>query len=377
MSSTNTIHFAAVGDVSFGDHPLCVGFGSHSTFKKRNAGFPFQHVIEDLQQAELLFGNLECTLSEAGRRSGDYHSIQMRGQQSDIDSLTQASFNVMNMANNHAMQHGKQPFKETVALLQQHNIQPCGVNYDDHLKGIPVITETNGIKVAFLGYSLRPRQYFEEAPLYTEGNYDNIVADTASAKQQADIVIVSLHWGEEFITRPAPEEIQLARATIDAGASLIVGHHPHVLRGMEHYKNGTILYSLGNFVCDMMWDESLRETAIFHCDIDKNGISNPRFTAAYINNSCQPTILTGEASSALLNKIAQRSEAAAQYSLENIETKSASYVEEADDILRIIRKKSQKYFLRKIWKYPPMVLIQQVLRYIYNRVHERIAAPSQ
>ena len=82
----------------------------------------------------------------------------------------------------------------------------------------PTIIEKNGVTIAFLGYSLRPRQYFEYEPLYTEGRRDGIIEDIQKVRDETDIIIVSLHWGDEFIQRPSPEEIRLARNVIDAGA---------------------------------------------------------------------------------------------------------------------------------------------------------------
>lgn len=368
--SEPSLTFAAVGDVSLGDHPLCVGFGSHSKFKKLTADFPFARVQEEFNKYDLLFGNLECTLSEINKKSGDYHSIQMRGQENYINGLVNAGFDVMNMANNHALQHGEQPFKATVDILNSHNIKPCGVNYDNHLTGKPVIINKNEIDIAFLGYSLRPRQYFEQPPIYTEGLNDGIINDINNIKRKVNHVIVSLHWGEEFIQTPSPEEVLLARNIIDNGASLVIGHHPHVLRGIEKYKQGYIAYSLGNFVCDMVWDNSLRETGILNCKLTHDSISNMELTPAYINNQFQPEILHGKAAESLLKKFEILSREVEAVELSNVETQKDDYLKKADDVLRIIRKKSQLFFLKRIWKYPPLILAQQLLRYFTNRLHE-------
>ena len=126
---------------------------------------------------------------------------------------------------------------------------------------LPVSITVAGVGLTFLGYSLRPRQYFTEEPLYAEGREDGILSDVRAARGESDVVIVSLHWGEEFIDRPSPDDVRLAHAIVDGGADLIIGHHPHVLRGVERRGRGWIVYSLGNFVCDMHWEEPLRETA--------------------------------------------------------------------------------------------------------------------
>ena len=90
---------------------------------------------------------------------------------------------------------------------------------------------------------------------------------------------------------PHPADVQLAHAIVDAGADLIVGHHPHVLRGVERYRQGWIVYSLGNFVCDMLWDEELRETAICECRLTAAGLEDVRLIPVRINDDCQPVPL--------------------------------------------------------------------------------------
>ncbi len=147
-----------------------------------------------------------------------------------------------------------------------------------------VVATVHGLRVGFLGYSLRPRQYFTERPLYAEGSPEGIVADVRAVRPTCDILVVSLHWGDEFIDRPSPADVQLAHAIVDAGADLIVGHHPHVLRGVERYGRGWIVYSLGNFVCDMLWGEELRETAICECRLTSAGVEDVRLIPVRIND---------------------------------------------------------------------------------------------
>ena len=369
-NNKNSITFTAVGDISLGDHPLCAGIGTHSFLRNQPADFPFKHVQAVFDKADVLFGNLECTLSESGIDHSNYHSVQMRGQPNYINSLVNAGFDVLNHANNHSMQHGKEAFRETVALLEKNKIQTCGVNFENHLQGIPRIVEKQGQKLAFLGYSLRPRQYFEYPPLYTEGTSEGINNDVQNIKEEVDFVIVSLHWGDEFIETPSPEDIQLAREIIDSGADLIIGHHPHVLRGIEEYNGGCIVYSLGNFICDMSWDNTLQQTMIFSCKLNSDGITNIEIIPAYINNSFQPELLTGTERNKQLEKISKLSKEVSDNRLNDFSSQLSAYTQAADDILRVIRKKSHRFFIKRIWNYPKIILLQQLLTYFKNRLHE-------
>jgi poly-gamma-glutamate synthesis protein (capsule biosynthesis protein) len=365
-----TVRFSAVGDVSIGDHPLCVGFGGFSKLRNRHPAFPFEHVKRVFADSDLVFGNLECTLSEANRNPDDYSSIQMRGHPRFCAGLVDAGFDIVNLANNHSMQHGSESFHETVEMLSKHGIHTTGVGLDNHLVGIPSIVTKHGLKIAFLGYSLRPRQYFDHAPEYTEGHSKGMVEDIERIRDDVDLVIMSVHWGDEFIQRPSPDEIVLGRELIDAGANLVIGHHPHVLRGVEKYNGGYIAYSLGNFVCDMIWDPTLRETAVLQCELSKDGVHNVEFTPCYINDDYQPTVLEGRQAKALLDKLSRLSRAVENESLSDIDAKRSSYTRAADNEHRYIRTKGHRYFLRKIHHYPLSILLQQLKRFFLNRLQE-------
>ncbi len=365
-----SIRFSAVGDIALGDHPLCIGFGAYSKFKVFPPNYPFEHVSEILKKSELLFGNLECVLSTDNKHNNDYKSIQMRGHSHHIEGLAEAGFKVLNFANNHCMQHGIKFFIETVRLMERYNISHCGVNAENHLVGIPTIIKRNQIKVAFLGYSLRPRQYFTHNPPYSEGHAQGIENDIIAVQNNVDVVIVSLHWGDEFIQQPSLEEISIGRNLIDAGADLIIGHHPHVLRGIEKYKEGVIIYSLGNFVCDMVWDRRLRESLIFNCNITKQGIKNIELTPIFINENYQPELMDESSGKELLLKIWKISNELNDEDLSSYNEKLNKYQKKANFAQRYYRKKSHRYFIKNIYKFSPIILFWQIITYLKNRLNE-------
>lgn len=366
------ITFSAVGDISFGDHPMCAGFGAYSRFKKEDPSFPFEKVSHIFKQSDLTFANLECSHSDIGLKKNDLSSIQMRGDPRNIQGLVDAGIDVVNVANNHSMQHGKEVFLDSIQNLETHNIQHCGANPDDHLIGIPTIVKKNGLSVAFFGYSLRPRQYFEYAPLYTEGHEDGIIRDIKKIRDEVDIVVISVHWGDEFIQRPSPEEIRTARNVIDAGANLIIGHHPHVLRGIEEYHGGYIVYSLGNFVCDMVWDDTLRSSMIFQCQLTQDGVKDINLIPTYTNNNFQPEILERKQAELALSKMDSLSKSLATETMAEYDKLSEKYILDADDALQDNRRKCHRFFLFRIWKFPIVVVLQQLATFFRNRVHELV-----
>jgi gamma-polyglutamate biosynthesis protein CapA len=256
-----TVALYAVGDLMLGDSAIATGFG----FAGRYSRFP----VDGLSQlkslfngADIVFGNLEATLSVSGHRPRSWKSTQMRGLPSYATSLRRAGFDVLSVANNHASQHGTAAFNDTVQLLEAAGIRCCGLQGTGPWSSTPVTFTRHAQVLGFLAYCLRPRQYGTGAPPYAEGVPAAMCEDIDRLKQASDHVIVSLHWGEEFVPLPSASEITLARQLCDAGATVIVGHHPHVLRPIVRYNRAVIAYSLGNFVSDMLWQEQLRRGAL-------------------------------------------------------------------------------------------------------------------
>ncbi len=357
----------------FGDHPLTVGRGVHSTFRTKPADFPFAHVVPVLSGADLAFGNLECTLSQSGLRPGDYHSMQLRGQLSYAESLRRAGFHAICVANNHAMQHGREAFTETVDALRQAGIAVCGLAGATYRTVVPAVIEKNGLRIAFLGWSLRPRRYFTAGPLYAEGYTDDMLRDVRAARQVYDCVVVSLHWGDEYIDRPSPMEIGLAHQLMDAGADLILGHHPHVLRGCERYGRGWIIYSLGNFVSDMTWSERMRESAIAKCRLTPQGVDELELIPVTIDDDFRPRPLEGEKATSMRKRLESLSSdlrAAASDDLDS-ERVAAAYHTAAASTLAEERRRSRLHFLRNLHRRPPVVLAQQLSTFVRNRIAER------
>lgn len=372
--SENVIKFSAVGDVTLGDHPLCAGFGAYSRFRKEAAIFPFQRVLAVLQRSDLLFGNLECAHSGIGLKRGALSTVQMRGDARHIEGLVQAGFKVVNVANNHSVQHGPAAFWDTVKQLEGSNIACCGIAADEQAtRAKPAILHQHGLSVGFLGYSLRPRQYFDHVPPYAEGHKEAMLLDVRELRTKVHAVVVSVHWGEEFIQQPSPDEVQMARCLVDAGADLVIGHHPHVLRGIEQYGRGYILYSLGNFVCDMVWDDTLRTSLIFECSITSAGIRDINLVPTYTNENYQPEVLEGEKARTVRQRLDQLALEIENVLPGDLGSVRQRYMQDADSVHRQIRAKSQRFFLSSFWRCPVPILAQQLLTYAKNRFHERFA----
>jgi gamma-polyglutamate biosynthesis protein CapA len=301
----NVIQITAVGDICLSDHILCSGFGVKSTIGKYGKDYLFQNVKEYFQDSDIVFANLECVLSNKNLDANDIRSTLFRGSPEYIDILKKAGFNILNIANNHSMQHGFEAFNDMKMNLQKNSIHPLGIKDVNNLLSLPVIFDITNIKIAFIGYSLEKDKYSDDELPYAKGDLSNIKKDISDLKKLADIIIVSVHWGLELMLSPSNNTIKLARQIIDSGADIILGHHSHTLQGIERYKDKLINYSLGNFVFDLLWDTNARRTGIFKIYIDSTKNITYKFIPVFINNHNQPIITKDSSESLISNTFTQ------------------------------------------------------------------------
>lgn len=360
------ITLAAVGDLALGDHPARVGNGVGSLCKRVGYDYPFREVNHLFSNYDYVFGNLEYAFKSAPKKQ---HLLKSQCIADPIMSgtLLQTGFKILNVANNHIAQFGTNTFYKTIDLLKGNNIIPIGIADNTSKNTIPVISDVKGLKLGWLGYSLRPRQHFTGNPPYAEDIEDNILEDIRSLRLKVNHVIVSLHWGDEFIEKPSPGEILLAHKMIDNGASVILGHHPHVLRGIEIYKEGLIAYSLGNFVCDMMWENRLRESMILEITFSSHKIKEYNIIPIFINQTFQPSIIYGEERDWFFKRQEIRDKSILD--VLNLYTPER-YKEEALIELKLNRRATQKYFLNHIRQYPPKIILQQFMQSIKSRFED-------
>lgn len=211
--------------------------------------YPFRHLNDFLHSADLVFANLEAPFGTTGEPFEKEFAFQVHPDL--VQVLLAGNINLVSLANNHTLDYGPACLKETLKILDQHHIRysGAGVTLSDARK--PALINVRGKRVALLAYNLTfPQEFW--ATDTTAGTcfpYDTFVfQDIARADREADIVLVSCHWGQELNQTPRPYQIDFAHRAIDAGADVVLGHHPHVIQGMEFYRGKLIAYSLGNFV---------------------------------------------------------------------------------------------------------------------------------
>jgi poly-gamma-glutamate capsule biosynthesis protein CapA/YwtB (metallophosphatase superfamily) len=234
-----------------------------------NGQHPFEKVLHALRDKDLLFGNLETTLSERGERAEKHHVISAPPRAAQY--LLDAGFDVVSVANNHSADLGVEGFSDTLAALETRGILPLGGSMVQDRQE-PVIVERKGISVGFAGYTTGR---FSSAHGFTVNRLieEDILADIAFLTGRCDHIVISLHWGTEMAYYPSPRQIRLAHRLVDAGATLILGHHPHTMQAIERYRGGLIAYSLGMFQFDPHWPHNLsREAFILSVDLRGGGV---------------------------------------------------------------------------------------------------------
>ena len=252
----------AVGDIMLSRH---VGTKIR---QKNDLTLPFKYTADILKSADITFANLESPFYDQGEPITE--GMVFKAEPNTIEGLIFSGIDIVSLANNHFGNQGNKGMQYTFDWLKSHNISYSGggVLISEAKKCTPI--EKNGIKFCFLSYVDMTATGTPD--IYTADNtypglnpyYDNtdIESDIANAKGEADIVIVSFHWGTEYSLSQNQRQIDIGHRAIDAGASLVIGHHPHVIEPYEQYKNGYIFYSLGNFVFDQMWSEETKKGEI-------------------------------------------------------------------------------------------------------------------
>jgi poly-gamma-glutamate synthesis protein (capsule biosynthesis protein) len=283
----------------------------------------FSGCREALAAGDIVFGQLETAVTDRGAKSPNA-KLAMRARPALAPALRDAGFDVMSFAGNHCLDWGYEGFFDTLTHMKTAGIELCGAGRNLAEARQAVVLEANGIKVAFLACSsILPEGYRAAAgrpgcaPLRAHTLYqpiehdqpgtpartishphrndlDELLASIADARAAADIVLVSMHWGLHMVEAAiADYQRTVAHAVIDAGAHAILGHHPHILKGVEMYRSAPIFYSLGNFAIEQphVWDPEITRTESFQQLVSLN----PAWDTGQIYMLPQDTRMTGVA----------------------------------------------------------------------------------
>ncbi len=275
---------------------------------------PWSDVAGWLGAADLTLGNLEAALVDGGapRRAptGEAQPILLSAAPDAAGSLRQAGFDILSLANNHSLDYGVVGLKETVSHLQQVGLEIVGLTTEDGAIA-PLDQQVNGVRLAFLAFNAIPDPHPHETCLSAGAcgpqpvRWEPAAAAAAitAAKIQADAVIVSVHWGFEYEPRPDPSQEKAARVMLEAGADLIVGHHPHVVQAIAVSDAQVAAYSLGNFVFDQRVDGT-RQGLALRAFFDADGLRAVQ--ALPTTAGSRPRLLGQSEGAALLEQVLPR-----------------------------------------------------------------------
>ena len=301
INEDNIVQLTAVGDIML-DRAL------GQIIKQGNIEFPFALVAEQLSSADITLGNLESALGDIGQPADK--SYTFRAPPVAAESLALAGFDVLSLANNHALDYGTQALIQASELLSGQSIGSIGAGLNESAARKPLVLEARGLKLAFLAYVDVPIEVlgFDTRQWQASGNQPGLLwadlpiveADVKQAREDADIVIVVLHSGFEYVEAPSPHQSEISRAAINAGADMVIGHHAHVLQGVEFFDTGVTVYGLGNFAFEIDGDP---ETAILNVWLDEHGVRQSEFVPAVIQFGGQPRIANEVEKTRILGRI--------------------------------------------------------------------------
>ncbi len=226
---------------------------------------PFRAVAPLLAEADLTIADLECALTGSFAPPDDPYTMRFMTYPQAVEGLLLAGIDAVSLANNHSMDFGAQGMRDTLKTLEGRGIAHFGIGETLAEARQPALLQVAGTTVALLGYDGISAAWYGAgadwpgtAPLDPE----LVTEDVSAASSLADVVIPFFHWGIEYTLLPTDEQRQIARAAIDAGATLVLGSHPHWLQGFEFYRGRPIFYSLGNFVFDQEWSQETKQGVI-------------------------------------------------------------------------------------------------------------------
>jgi poly-gamma-glutamate capsule biosynthesis protein CapA/YwtB (metallophosphatase superfamily) len=268
--------------------------------------YPFASTTAFIRSADIAFGNLETSITPG--EAVQPMEMSFRADPEAAQALKDAGFDILSLANNHTPNFGAQGLLDTFHYLDSVGIAHAGAGPDSVGAHAPAFLNVRGIRFAFLAYNdhdVVPPEY--EAGEHHAGtaimHIEDMVSAVKAAKTQADIVIVSMHSGIEYEATPDDSQIAFAHAAIDAGAEMVIGHHPHVVQTMEVYKGKYIFYSLGNFIFDQMFSRQTREGLTFKAMFTKEGLSGLEYHPVVIEDYAQPRLVEGAEARAITERL--------------------------------------------------------------------------
>ena len=303
---TTTIRIHAVGDVMLGEGPYYLDRGVRTAIVRHGPEHPFIAVRHVLRDADIVLGNMEVACSTAGETSA-LRSRTFRGPDNGAAALALGGFTVVSLANNHFLTHGHEAARDSYERLVLSGIVPVGWQPDVGSSDVSTeILSVGGHRVAIVALCDEPTTlpHGSKRVDFPSVQDEQVLRKIRALKDAGNLVLLTVHWGAEYVQVPEPRQTRLAKAWVDSGADCVLGHGPHVLQGYEWHNGRPIVYSMGNFLFDQHFWDRTRTSAIIR--LETNG---SEFNLSYIpvsySAAFQVTVSHGEEESRLRAMIDQ------------------------------------------------------------------------
>jgi poly-gamma-glutamate synthesis protein (capsule biosynthesis protein) len=262
--------------------------------------FPWGGLHLILDEADLAVANLEGVLTTQGKPMDKSYLI--RAHPTWVQTLSAGGLDLVTLANNHALDYGPGGLDETLDVLQALGVATIGAGRSQQEAHQGAVYTLNGVRVAVLAYAAARWNGSTDVPATERlawAEADAVQADVVALKGanaaggRVDVVVVLLHAGTEYAAEPSPDQVAVARAAVDAGADLVVGHHAHVTQTVERYGNGLIVYSLGDAVFDIPRRAAMQGD-LLRVHVTQEGLTRAELWPFWINEAIQPRFLADE-----------------------------------------------------------------------------------
>ncbi|MCH9680660.1 MAG: CapA family protein [Deltaproteobacteria bacterium] len=265
---TEDLTLTFVGDVVLGEYVR----DRHRSFAGPQAPGPAFEGVATLLQSDVVVGNLESpVMSTIPSVSPLRWGHRFGAARPTVQALASAGFSAVSLANNHANDLGRAGLEQGPALLRDHGVVPVGAARRDGSPFVVQTLEAKGWRIGLLAATTwlnhQPQPDEPTVPVVRLAELASVLGPVVEqARDDHDLMVVLLHWGREGKERPDDAQRAAAHDLVDAGADLVIGHHPHVLQGVEHYRGALIAYSLGNFLFPARRPE-YRRSAVLRVDV--------------------------------------------------------------------------------------------------------------
>lgn len=252
---------------------------------------PFEHVARYLRKGDIVFGNLECVLCDKGVAAEK--EITLYAPPERAEYLREAGFNILSLANNHILDFGSAGLAQTCSALREQGISFVGAGDKAATRGHRIV-EAGGLKVGFLAYGEADACHIQDGVFVNCIHRCAILDQVRYLKPRCDALVVSLHWGIEYVRYPSPSQVNLARELVAEGCDLVLGHHPHVVQGFEKIGRSLVAYSLGSFHIKPLRGEGTRQSCMLRVRLSERGVERYKLIPAQLDDENVPHIARGQ-----------------------------------------------------------------------------------